>query len=501
MRKIYFALITLFSLLSLGACRPEPTVIYGMRVPEYAGCAYDATKAEFEYFLHSDVPADGVSISATTEASWITSIDTSTRGKVSFSLEQNSDTKSRTATITLAATHHKTEKIKVIQFGVPPTTTTHTLMFFFNGTSLDRYFKDNIADAKKAIETGILGDTNRVLFFRQKSKTTAYINELCYDPTTGKCIERKVVEHIPISSTQMTAGDLAAYINMMAKEAPSERYGMVMAGHGQGWIPREVLNGSGGVSALNATVGVWTPAIGAEVTRAYGENNVQFDIVELAKGITSSSIDLDYILFDCCFMSNVEAIYDLRHTANYIIASPCEIMGKGFPYERTLPYLFRDGGETTDYAGAAESYYKYYRDEYTSASRCGSIAVTDCREMENLRDAAKRLMETGTNKYVRDEMQAYEGQTYHIFFDISEWCDLAGQDDTAKAEFHAQLERTIIAKYTLPTFYSAYGTYGTYPIDEDIYSGLTTSAPSSVYLNTWKKSNWYRDVWPAEANE
>jgi hypothetical protein len=124
-----------------------------MRVPEYAGCAYDATKAEFEYFLHSDVPADGVTVSATTDASWITSIDTSTKGKVSFSLEQNSDTKSRTATITLAATHHKTEKIKVIQFGVPPTTTTHTLMFFFNGTSLDRYFKDNIADAKVISQT------------------------------------------------------------------------------------------------------------------------------------------------------------------------------------------------------------------------------------------------------------------------------------------------------------------------------------------------------------
>ena len=98
-------------------------------------------------------------------------------------------------------------------------------------------------------------------------------------------------------------------------------------------------------------------------------------------------------------------------------------------------------------------------------------------------------------------MQTYEGQTHHLFFDISEWCDVAGQDDTAKAEFHAQLEKTVIAKYSLDSFYSAYGTYGTYPINLDIYSGVTTSAPSSVHLRKWKESNWYKDVWPTEANE
>ena len=501
MRQIYFALITLFSLLTLGACRPEPTVIYGMRVPEYVDCAFDAKDVQFEYILHSAVDASAVKVSATADAAWITSINTSTKGMVSFTVDVNDAAKSRTATITLKATSHQAETIEITQYGTPPTTTNHTLMFFFNGITLDRYFKGNIADTQKSIENGAIGDSNRVIYFRQKSKTSAYINELCYDPTTGRCVERKVVENIPISSSQMTAADLAEYIGMMASAAPANRYGIVMAGHGQGWITREVLNGNGGVSAFSATSNIWAPAIGAEVTRAYGESNVQLDIIEIAEGISSSNTEFDYILFDCCFMSNIEAIYDLRNSANYIIASPCEIMGKGFPYERTLPYLFKNNGNETDYAGAAESYYKYYRDEYYGSARCGSIAVTKCSEVDNLRDAAKRLMETGTNKYLRDDMQTYEGQTHHLFFDISEWCDVAGQDDTAKAEFHAQLEKTVIAKYSLDSFYSAYGTYGTYPINLDIYSGVTTSAPSSVHLRKWKESNWYKDVWPTEANE
>jgi hypothetical protein len=45
-------------------------------------------------------------------------------------------------------------------------------------------------------------------------------------------------------------------------------------------------------------------------------------------------------------------------------------MGRGFPYERTLPHLFTDNGNTTDYVKAAESYYKYYRDEYNNSLRC-----------------------------------------------------------------------------------------------------------------------------------
>jgi hypothetical protein len=93
---------------------------------------------------------------------------------------------------------------------------------------------------------------------------------------------------------------------------------------------------------------MWQPAIGAEVTRAFGESNVQVNPAELAEGIAKSNVKLDYILFDACFMSNIEAIYDLRNAANYIIASPCEIMGRGFPYHRTLPYLFANKGAQSD---------------------------------------------------------------------------------------------------------------------------------------------------------
>lgn len=512
MRKIYFLLFTLFSLLTLGACERGTKVIYGMRVEEHIGVAYDASDGAFEYTLHSAIDPATVTVSATVNggASWITSVDVkpnvnSGKGRVSFSLEQNDSELSRTVTITLSATAHQTQSIKITQFGTPTEEANHTLMFLFLGTSLNRYFDTNIDDAKKAIMTGILDDSNRVLLFRQDNMIKAHISELCYDTTTKMCIERRVVENISLPSSQLTAEELASLINTMIAEAPAQRYGIVLAGHGTAWLPRDVVNNNkSSISALGTYHNVWTPAPGAEVTRTYGErDNVHFNIPELATALEQLDVDLDYILFDACFMSNIESIYDLRNSANYIIASPCEIMGRGFPYERTLPHLFVDNGMTTDYIKAGESYYKFYRDEYTNQARSGSIAVIDCNEIDALADATKSVLESmSTGYYNRNTLQTYEGQDIHYFFDFGEWISIVATDNAALEAFNAQLNKTVIAKYSLDTFYSAYGSYGTHAINLDVYSGITTSAPTEADIYGYMlETNWCKYVWSEKAKE
>ena len=201
------------------------------------------------------------------------------------------------------------------------------------------------------------------------------------------------------------------------------------------------------------------------------------------------------MLFDACFMSNIETIYELRNSANYIIASPCEIMGRGFPYERTLPFLFKDNGNYTDYDGAAKSYYLYYRDEYTSSSRCGSIAVYDCTEVEALRDATKEVVKSAREEYDVESLQTYEGQPHHYFYDFGEWVNVVATDSAALAAFSSQLDKTVVAKYTLNSYYTAYGSYGTRPINVNVYSGVTTSAPSATLNTIWRGTEWYKSIW------
>lgn len=494
--KLIFRIFTCAAaLILLGACNIKPEApLKEFHIDSVAQCSHISQQTSIKFSFDEADRDKNIAFSAVDNVDWITELETSKSGEIIAHIEENSG-QTRTATITLSAAGYKSAKIQFKQFGVPTEVASHTLMFYFFGRSLDRYFKGNIEDAIKAIESGILGVNNRVILFRHEDKATGYIAELIYDIESGKCTESVMESGITIEGNPIEPSFITKIIDKMTSIAPAERYGLVMAGHGQAWLTREMLNGSSGISTYSYTAPLFTPAAGAEVTRAFGESNVQVNPGEIAEGINNSIADIDYILFDACFMSNIETIYELRNSANYIIASPCEIMGKGFPYEYTLPHLFINDGANTDYAAAAESYYLYYRDRYSSPSRCGSIAVYECSEIEALKEATKEVVKSAKSLENTSYLQTYEGQNPHYFYDFGEWVNAVGTDRAALNNFNVQLEKTVIAKYTLDSFYSAYGSYGTYPIDINVYSGVTTSAPSSKLNSYWKQTEWYKSVW------
>ena len=491
------ALITLF-----GSCKKQTELLYAIDVKEkQVACTAYEQEITIQYYLHEDVLASGIQPTITSNADWAVIVDNSTPETFKVKVEENSD-RSRCAKITISADGCMTTTLTLVQYGTPTEKVTQTLMYLFLGTSLSGYFNGNLSDAQEAIETGILDNSNRVLFFRQLNKSKGYIGELCYDTAGGKCIEQRLEEIDIDTSSIITPEIVGSYIAKMAEYSPAERYGMICAGHGQGWITREILTSEGRASTFSTGYNPWIIAPGAEVTRAFGESHVRLDIAELAEGIELSGVELDYILFDACFMSNIEAIYELRNSANYIIASPCEIMGKGFPYNRTLPYLFTDKGNTTDYEKAAESYYQYYLNEYVGGSRCGSITVFDCAEIEALAEATAQVVKSAKSEeeYNIKDLQSYEGQNPHHFYDFGQWVNVVATDEEALKRFNEQFDNAVIATFTLPTFYSAYGSYGTFPIDLDVYTGVTTSAPSKAYPKDWKTTSWYKDVWGVTEN-
>lgn len=491
LRNIFSFIASFIALIALCGCETTSIIRYDITVNN-VDCTHSKQVVTISYSLHPDAETKNISVSASCDADWVTSVNTSTIGTIEVAVDENIGDK-RVATITLSATNHSNAKIELCQWGEAPEIANHTLIYYFFGTSLSRYFKTNLEDAAIAIETGILGNNNRVVFCRQESKNSGYIGELCYDITTRECTEKRIKD-ITLSTSVIKPEKIGEHIAAMAEIAPAERYGIVFAGHGQGWITRDILNNNKDISALSAGNNPWIPAIGAEVTRAFGEENVRVNMDELAEGIELSQVELDYILFDACFMSNIEAVYELRNSANYIIASPCEIMGKGFPYHRTLPYLFSDYGATTDYAGAAESYYNYYKDEYIGSSRCGSVTVYQCSEIEDLALATKNVIASAKNEYDTSNLQTYEGQNPHHFYDFGQWVNVVATDDAALARFNAAMSECVIATYTLDSYYTAYGSSGIQPIDLDVYTGVTTSAPSMAYPNGWRETNWYKDV-------
>ena len=211
---------------------------------------------------------------------------------------------------------------------------------------------------------------------------------------------------------------------------------------------------------------------------------------DFAAAVKAQNYRTDYLLFDACFMANIETLYDLRECTDYVIAAPCEIMGEGFPYERAMPWFFTDGGKGRDLTKVCEAFWNFYMNDATTRSGCISLAVMS--EMEEMKEVMRRINAAPKKSYA-EELQSYEGMSSHIFYDLGHWVELACGDAGLKEDFKAQLDKAFpkAARLSTPEFYSAYNgrmnpvTY---------YSGVSFSEPSDKYVEENKQTNWYRDT-------
>ncbi len=380
----------------------------------------------------------------------------------------------------------------------PEKTTPHTLIFYFTGTQLSYYFYRNISAAKEAIRQNIKGNSRVVCFFQHTDKTKADLIELVY--VEGSC-EEQVLGSYDLPQ-QMDEEHLSYFFNEIIRSVPADSYGLVMAGHALAWIPADA---SPDPQAMRRAAGTTTAGQAAEsgddfwrksqsdiVTRHFGEKysdtqSNQFDIETMSTALTSTGVKFDYILFDACFMANIEAVYDLRRNADYIIGSPCEILGDGFPYQNTLPCLLRNGGRSHDLPQACKTFHDQYASKYGYS---GSVALIDCAQIDALAAIVKRINAGTTKDYDRGGIQTFEGQSRHVFYDLGDYVDKMCGDPALKAEFAAQMSRTVPCKYTLDSFWSNYGDKsGIYPVTA--FSGLTTSAPSAVYRDSYFETSWH----------
>lgn len=400
-----------------------------------------------------------------------------------------------TAEVYLTADRSCSAEVEVLQ---RISTAPQTILFYFIGTSLQSHFTNNITNAMKALDTDIQGKS-RVLVFAQSSTSAASLYELQYDPESGAGIREKIRDYtLPSKYTQQMLADI---LSDMVAFAPARRYGLIIGTHGLGWIPKKGT----GLRTLDARreamrERIWTTVEGAPQMRHMGDSaTTQFNTDEFAAAVESTGVKPDYIIFDACFMSNIESLYDMRRTAGKIVASPCEVMGSGFPYKEIMPLLLLDNGTRYDLDAVCRTYVDHYDSNPTAAYRSACSALIDCSQIDALAEAVKRVNQAGTQAFDLNELQAYEGiSSYynptHIFYDMEDYVRRSCADAEAVRAFSEQLDKTVSSRYHTATFYSAYNGLAN---AIDYYSGITTSAPmelddKSAYIDDWRQTAWYR---------
>ena len=366
--------------------------------------------------------------------------------------------------------------------------TPQTIIVYLSGTSLNWAFNINVQDIETALQQNIKGDSRVVVVWQNGVAKKAEAIELCYD---NGHITRQPLAEYDLSNT-MSKDDLSYIFNDVMRLAPASAYGLVIGSHSWAWIPfddYDQIRSNGLSKSAYARLRIMEELPRHLQTRFIGDPNGanRFDITTLAEAIQATGKQFEYIIFDACFMANVEAAYELRNSTKYIIGSACEIMGNGFPYAKTLPHLLKNGGRSYDLAEAARSYHEHYKN---TLKYSGTIALINCSQLDALAMTMKEVNKSLSEEYDRHSLQTYEGGTNHIFFDLGDYVDKVCTSNEAKSKFKAQLDKCVPTKFTLDTFWSTYIHSDHYPITS--FSGMSTSAPSILFRDSYSQTAWYK---------
>ncbi len=253
----------------------------------------------------------------------------------------------------------------------------------------------------------------------------------------------------------------------------TQSYGLVMWSHATSWLPQNRYYAPNRHQAPTS--------FGRE-----GDEALTIDIDSLRYAMEPHHFD--FILFDACLMSSVEVAYELRHICDYIIASPTETLGSGYPYKEITPLLFE---ENIDYKQICRCYYDHFIAPGTSET--GTIALIKTAALENLADKCRDIVidkETEISKLNTRSIQHYDrNHLPFLLYDIEHYMEQIAEEDELEA-FRSALDETIEYKAASLTFLNILITN---------YSGLSSYIPGciddSILEDYYTKLRWYNRVY------
>lgn len=344
--------------------------------------------------------------------------------------------------------------------------------------SLYDNFLQNIEDIEAAIEAEKGLGRNKLMVFIATSANNAALIEVKY-AANGRC-QRDTLQHFDKHNmpAYTTANGLASLLSKVKVEAPAKQYALIVGCHGTGWLFSE------GKSRAR--------------TRYFGgsDHYFQTNIPTLAAAIEQAKMRMQFVMFDDCYMSNVEVAYEMRHATDYLIGCCSEIMAYGMPYKNIWKHLTQPKTNYKEVVNEFHNFYSNYKWPY------GNIGVTDCSKVEEVAARMKTInAATANNAKLIDwkDIQRLDGYEKTIFFDMGDYvnklCNTPETQSMAR-EMQTALAQLVPYKSKTPYFYTALGQHYPSTIPVNAYSGITISDPTQSdfenALSTKRETSWWK---------
>ena len=280
-------------------------------------------------------------------------------------------------------------------------------------------FLQNLDSIEEGIKNSGGLSNKKVLVFLSTSATNSQLYEIIYN--RGDFIHKSIKDYT--GNFYTSASGITEILNDMKTNAPALNYALIIGSHGTGWTykddwthyPYEAMTTSYILTNLK------TKLANLKIkTRFFGSvtdlKNYATDIPTLAEGIAGAGVKFQYILFDDCYMANVETAYTLRNVTNFLVASTSEVMDIGMPYKEMWGNLSSQAPSYTSLVSEFYDFYKNYQYPY------GALSAIDCRKMDGLAAIMKKINKSySLSEDSLGKIQVLGGYNSPIFYDLYDY--------------------------------------------------------------------------------
>ena len=348
---------------------------------------------------------------------------------------------------------------------VAPTRT--VLIYMAADNSLSSYSYDNIESIVQGTSASALNGGNLLIYVDAKNAAPQLLQIKV--KSDGK-IQKLSVKDYP-EQNSVDPSVMREVFDRVISDYPADSYGLVLWSHGTAWLPYNVQ----------------------PMLRSFGQDESNWmEIDELAEALPDHVFD--FIMFDACYMASTEVAYALRDKADYILASPTEVLGEGFPYKLIIGNFFT---ETAGLQQIAETFYNYYNQKEKIIEQSASVSLIATEQLDNLAAICREIVIGKENTIATlpiQELQQLEylGYTYHALYDFDDFISRLATE-TQYTNYLSILNKVVLYKQTTPN-----ATYFKGQLVINQFSGLSIYVPQNglATLNDWYKGmEWYRAVY------
>ena len=308
------------------------------------------------------------------------------------------------------------------------------LIYMVAENNLSSYSARDLAEIEQAIAKGHLGDS-RLLIYLDDTNSTPVLFEYDSDGV------RNTLAEYDDETLSVSIDRMSQVVDDAKRLAPATRYGMIMWGHGTGYL-QNGIDEPQRLSPLSYG--------GEEVSKV----SYWMNTTSMARALKGKN--LDWIYFDCCFMAGVEVAYELRDVTDYIVASATELPAAGMPYHLTLRHLMP---AQSDLVSAATETFNHYNG-LSGISRTCTISVIDLSQLAPLAMALKTVYTASSGLPEDYRPQAFQVNDDHLrygwsYYDLKHYAlALAGDNAQHRDLVEDAIDKAVVYAAATPKLWN-----------------------------------------------